>query len=250
MLYSADEEIIIKKFNSYKDNALNNYKVILTKFLNLRECELLEYTIKKNDGLYLYFSNFSSSDEYKRAVISPFPLDPDFNISLLKLEYNHKFINIDHRHLLGNIMGLQIERNMFGDIYISKDKDIYIAVSKEMENFLKDNLKVIDHNPIELINVDKLEGDFSLNMDIKKYNVSSLRVDLIISERFNISRAVSQELIKNGNVKINARVILNPVFNIKDNDMISVKTKGKMKVIEIGSTTKSGKILVTLGKLL
>jgi RNA-binding protein YlmH len=87
-------------------------------------------------------------------------------------------------------------------------------------------------------------------MDIKKYSVSSLRIDLIISERFNISRVVSQELIKNGNVKINARVILNPVFSIKDNDMISVKTKGKMKVIEIGSTTKSGKIMVTLGKLL
>ncbi|MCR5787351.1 MAG: hypothetical protein K6G28_06600 [Acholeplasmatales bacterium] len=250
MFYSDEEEPIVKRFISYKENVLRNNKVILTKFLNLREAELLEYVIGKSDDISLYFSSISESDEYKRAVISAFPIEPDFNISLLKIEYNKKFITLDHRHLLGNIMGLQIERNMIGDIYISREGNVYIAVSREMEDFLKNNLTVIDHQPINLINVDNIIGDFTPNMDVKKYYVASLRLDLIISERFNLSRKESQELIKAGNVKINARTELNPVHNVNNMDTISVKTKGKMKVLEIGGESKSGRIIITLGKLL
>ena len=247
MFYNQDEEALVRKFNSYKDNASRNYKTILTKFLSLREQELLSFVIGKGD-VYLYFSSFSSEDEYKRAVISPFEIEPDFKISLLKLNYNKKFITLDHRHLLGNIMGLQIERNMLGNILINKDNDIYIEIASEMEEFLKENLRSIDHTPIELINVDKLEGDFSPNLEIKKHYCASLRVDLIIAEAFNLSRKESLDKIMEGNLKINSAIELNPCKNIKENDIISLRGKGRIKIISIGGLSKSGKTMVEIGK--
>ena len=249
MFYSIEEEALVRKFNSYKDNVLRNYKVILTKFLTIREQELLSFVIGKGD-VYLYFSSYCEQDEYKRALISPFEIDPDFKISLLKLKYNKKFISLDHRHLLGNIMGLQIERNMIGNILINKDNDVYIEVASEMEDFLKTNLISIDHNPIELINVDKLDGDFSPNLEIKKHYCQSLRVDLIISEAFNISRSKALEKIMEGSLKINSQVELNPVKAIKDGDIISLRGSGRIKIISIGGTSKSGKTIVEIGKYL
>jgi RNA-binding protein YlmH len=250
MFYSEDEEKLVKKFTSYKEACIRGYKTTLTKFLNLREQKLLEFVIGKSSDVYLYFSNVSGIDEAKRALISPFEIEPEFKIEILKLEYNKKFIQLDHRHLLGNILGLQIERNMIGDILINKDNDIYLVVSLEMADFIKTNLTAIDHTPINFVNVSKVEGDFSPNLKITKHFVSSLRVDLIASEGFNISRSESQELIINSCLKINQRVELNPVKNIKEFDIISLKGKGRIKIVSIGGTSKSGKILIEIGKFL
>lgn len=249
MFYQEEEENIVKKFEGFKNNSLKNNRVILTKFLNLREQELLEYIIGKNSGLYLYFSNISGFDEYKRAIISPFELECDFKIKLLKLNYSNKFNDLNHRHILGTIMGLQIERNMIGDILVSHEGNIYIISSEEMADFIKNNLISIDHLVVTLSEETKLEGNFSPRYDVKKHFVNSLRVDLIISEGFNISRNSSLEEIKAGNLKINQRKELNPVKNVSEGDIISLKGYGRMKVISVGGTSKSGKIIVELGKL-
>lgn len=249
MFYTKDEEILVKKFNSYKEMCIRGYKTTLTKFLNLREQELLKYVIGNNDSIYLYFSNISGSDESKRALISPFEIEADFNISILKLEYDKRFIKLEHRHILGTIMSLQIERNMIGDILINKDNDVYLIVSKEMEEFIKNNLESIDHTPINYLNVDTIQGDFEADYKIKKIFAQSLRVDLIIAESFNLSRAKSQELIKDSALKINQGQELNPIKNIKESDLISLRGYGRVKVLSIGGLSKSGKILVELGLL-
>lgn len=249
MFYTNEEEKIVKKFNSYKEMCIRGYKTTLTKFLNLREQELLTYVIGNNDSIYLYFSDLSGSDEAKRALISPFEIIPDFNISILKLEYDKRFIKLEHRHILGSIMSLQIERNMIGDILINKDNDVYLIVSKEMEDFIKNNLTSIDHTPINYINAEKVEGDFTPDYKVKKVFAQSLRVDLIIAESFNLSRAKAQELIRDSALKINQGVELNPIKNIKENDLISLRGYGRVKVLEIGGLSKSGKILVELGLL-
>lgn len=249
MFYTKDEEILVKKFNSYKEMCIRGYKTTLTKFLNLREQELLKYVIGNNDSIYLYFSNISGQDESKRALISPFEIEPDFNISILKFEYDKRFIKLEHRHILGTIMSLQIERNMIGDILINKDNDVYLIVSKEMEKFIKNNLESIDHTPINYLNVDNIQGDFEADYKIKKIFAQSLRVDLIIAEAFNLSRAKSQELIRDSALKINQGQELNPIKNIKESDLISLRGYGRVKVLSIGGLSKSGKILVELGLL-
>ena len=249
MFYTNEEEKIVKKFNSYKEMCIRGYKTTLTKFLNLREQELLKYVIGNNDSISLYFSDISYSDEAKRALISPFEIIPDFNISILKLEYDKRFIKLEHRHILGSIMSLQIERNMIGDILINKDNDVYLVVSKEMEDFIKDNLTSINHTPINYINVEEVEGDFTPDYKVKKVFAQSLRVDLIIAESFNLSRAKAQELIRDSALKINQGVELNPIKNIKESDLISLRGYGRVKVLQIGGLSKSGKILVELGLL-
>lgn len=249
MFYTKEEEILIKKYNSYKESCLRSYKTILTKFLNLREQELLKFVIGKTEGIYLSFSSITENDEMKRAIISPFEDDNDFEISILKVEYNKKFSTLNHRHILGNIMGLQIERNMIGDILINKVNDIYLIIAKEMEDFIKDNLTSIDNTPIKLTRVDTIEGDFTPDYKIHKAFVSSLRVDLIISEGFNISRSEALKLISAKAVKVNQMIEVKAEKNMELNDLISVKGYGRLKVLNIGNASKSGKIFIELGKL-
>ena len=53
-----------------------------------------------------------------------------------------------------------------------------------------------------------------------------------------------------GSLKINSQVELNPVKAIKDGDIISLRGSGRIKIIFIGGTSKSGKTIVEIGKYL
>lgn len=249
MNFTDDELISVKKFEGYKQKAIQSYKMTLTKFLNLREQEMLKFVIGHNEDVCLYFSNVSEYDEYKRAIISPFELEPDFNIEVVHVEYNKKFISLDHRHVLGTIMCLQIERNMLGDILVSKDKDIYFVIAKELANFVIDNIYQINNAEVKLSIVNKPIGDFRPEYKINKYFVNSLRLDLVTSQGFNISRNVCQDLIKEGNLKLNSKVEQNLCKNIELNDVISLKGYGRIKILNIGGLSKRDKICIEIGKL-
>lgn len=249
MNLSSEEEFLAKKFEGYKNKAINSYKMTITKFLNLREQEILTYIIGQNSGVFLKFSNISGFDEYKRAIISPFEVDDDFDIDIIKLDYNKKFSELNHRQILGTIMSLQIERNMIGDILINENKDIYIISSKEMSDFIIQNVFKINNSEVFLSKTDKVIGSFSPNYVIKKYFLASLRIDLVTSEGFGVSRNKVQEMIKAGLLKLNSKEEKNVSRQIELNDVISLKGHGRIKLLSVGGLSKSGKICVEIGKL-
>ena len=113
-----DEELFFKRINSIKDNVLNNYKMNILKFLDLRKQEIIKYII--GNSCYLYFDGGYNDAEYKKCIISPFELDnPDFKIDVLKLNYNKKYLSLNHRKVLACLMELGIKREVIGDILFS-----------------------------------------------------------------------------------------------------------------------------------
>lgn len=246
--YVAEEEQFVKKTSSIKEDALRNYKVTLYRFLNVREVELVKY-ICGND-VYVYQSMITNDDEYKRIIVSPFEIEPDFKISILKLEYNKKYLKVNHRMILGALMSYGISRDTIGDIFITTDLDVYIVCSKEISKYLIQELRVLSHQSVELVEVDKIIGQIKKDYDILETFVASLRLDLIISSRFNLSRRVAQEIIKNYEVKVNQKPIDNPCHQLKEGDTISVKGYGRMKILGIGGLSKNNNIYVRLAKLL
>ena len=249
MNLSSEEEFLAKKFEGYKNKAISSYKMTLTKFLSLREQEILTYIVGKNNEIFLKFSNISGYDEYKRAIISPFLVEDDFDIDIIKVSYNKKFGELNHRQILGTIMSLQIERNMIGDILINKDKEIYIISSSEMSKFIIDNVFKVNNSEVILTKTDKVIGDFSPDYIIRKYFLASLRIDLVASEGFGLSRNKVQEMIKAGLLKLNTKEEKNVSKQLEASDMISLKGYGRIKLLNIGGLSKSGKICVEIGKL-
>lgn len=246
--YTKEEESFVKKCNSIKENAINNRKVTLLRFLNTREVELLQYVC--GSDVFIYLSKITDEDEYKRAVVSSFEIAPDFNITILKLIYPKKYLQINHRMILGALMSYGITRDSIGDIFITTNEDVYLVVTKEIERFIKDEFRILSHQSVELKNVLIIEGEIKHNYDILDSFVASLRLDLIIAERFKLSRSASQDIIKEGRVKVNQKPIDNTSHILKEGDTISVKGYGKMKLLEVGGLSKRDKIFVRLAKLL
>lgn len=239
-----DEVMFFKRIYSIKENVLNNYKISILKFLDLRKQEIIRYII--GGDCNLYFSGGYLDAEYKKCIISPFEIDnPDFKIVPLKLNYNKKFLELNHRKVLAVLMGLGIKREVFGDIILNDD--CIIMASAENADFIIDNLRLISHNPVEVVKYDG-EVKNKINFDKEKLFVSSMRLDAIIAGAYNISRNISQELIKNGCVKVNQTEILNTSHELKTDNLISVRGKGRFKLLNILGTSKSSRIVLEIGK--
>lgn len=242
--YNNEELPFVKKCEGIILDAKYSNKITLLRFLNQREIEILN---QLKDDTFLYID--SCGDEYKRVIISPFEIKPEFKTVLLKLNYNKKYLEPNHRMILGALMSLGIERNTIGDIYITTGNDVYFYATKEIEPYLISELRVIAHQAVELEEKKEIEGQIKKNMKTKTAFVASFRLDLITAQIFNLSRREAQELIKNKDCKVNQRIIDNTSYELHEHDVISLKGYGRGVIESIGGLSKGGKIFVNLAKL-
>lgn len=232
--------------DEFKKN-INSSNKLVSKFLSLEEQVQLK---KINNKIF-----FPSNTERKRVIIndeSNSDYDNDYilndYISIIKIEYNHKFGEINHRDVLGSLIGLGIRRECIGDIIVSSD--IYVYIIKEMEFFIINNLIKIGKVSVDvsISNYDEIK-----NIDVNNYIedtfiVSSYRLDTIISERCSLSREKAKQYIVLKNVKINGIVNVNPDYLVKIDDLISIHKFGRLIIKEEIKKTKKDKLILRVLK--
>lgn len=243
--YNNEELPFVKKCEGIILDAKYSNKITLFRFLNKREIEILN-SLKDDTIIYID----SCGDEYKRAIVAPFEIKPEFKTILLKLNYNKKYLTPNHRMILGSLMSLGIERNTIGDIYITTSNDVYFYATKEIEPYLISELRVIAHQAVELEETSSIEGEIKRDIKTKDAFVASFRLDLICAQIFNLSRSETQELIKNKDCKVNQRIIDNTSYELHEHDVISLKGYGRGSIEAVGGISKSGKIFVNLAKMI
>ena len=248
MIIDQSEDKFFKFIKNSTFQALNNNKVILTNFLNLREQIIAKSVLnKENFDSYLFFGGYEEA-EYKRLLISPYTLNfSDTQIKILEIDYNKRYLTLQHRKVLGALMNLGIKREVIGDILIG-DKS-YIIVSSSIIEFLLREFKTISGVPVSLKEVFELHGDFSPNYNKKNITCQSMRLDLLLSKMYNLNRNDSKKLVCSGDVKVNQELSLNPSLVLNEGDLISIKHRGRIKIIKIEGKTKKDKFKIVLGSL-
>lgn len=238
-------EYFKKTLESQIRKALNGGFVLLP-FMDLTFGSIIEeYANRYKIPFYKYGHIINS--ERNRYILSIYDVNrEDFKINLYKISYNKKFLNINHRNVLGSLMSLGIERDSIGDIIFIND-DIYFAIKGELEAFILNEFKSINNQPIELIKIDQ-DIEYEIKYEDKNYFVSSLRLDCIISSMYNFSRNESKEMILNGLVFINNIACFDTTKQLNVNDIISVRHKGKFMLKSINGKSRSERINVTLSR--
>ena len=198
-------------------------------------------------GIEVLFDGGFDNAEYKRAIFMPIGYNADFKIRVYEIVYNHKFFSFNHRNVLGSLMSLGIKRESIGDI-IFVDKKIYFACTEEINAYILNEFKMVSHASIELKEVTERITVIK-NIVEETVIVSSMRLDVIISTAYNLSRNEANEFINGGLVSVNHIECLNNSKLIKENDCISVRHKGRVYVNEIVRKTKSDRLAIKLGFL-
>jgi len=217
---------------------------IISKFLSLEE------QVQLNNINYINktTSFLPINCERKRVIINNENYNIDDYISIIKITYNKKFGDINHRDVLGSLIGLGIKRECIGDIIV--DNDIYVYIIKEMEQFIINNLIKIGKVSVnlEISSFDEVQNININNYIEDTFIVSSYRLDTIISERCSLSREKSKQFIILKNVKINGVVNTNPDYLVKIDDLISIHKFGRLIIKEEVKKTKKEKYILRVLK--
>ena len=239
---------IIDKLNG----TLKNYDVRSSDFLNPFEVENAIAILNSTDELKYTVDGGYEKSERKVVFIYPFYMnyeDIEETLRFIQIEGNFKFKLISHKDYLGSLLNLGIKREKVGDIIIHENF-CQVIVSNDICDFILMNLEKVARNNVKLKEISREEIIYNPpNFKEISFTVSSSRLDCIISGLYNISRQESSKLINAEKVQVNYEKVTSCSKEIKSGSLISVRGKGRSKIINIGELTKKGKIKVQ-GKLL
>ena len=136
-------------------------------------------------------------------------------------------------------MGLGIKRTKVGDIIVGAH-GAQIVVAEDMAEYLKDSLTSVGRAIVK-VTVSDITGlrPVEIKKEEREYNVSSPRLDNVVSAVFSVSRKSAQEAISRGLVFIDGIQTMKPDQQLKEGQKLVLRSKGK--AIYEGTSGKSRK---------
>ncbi len=244
LLHIHDESkiIIAKRLIDKIEIVIKNHTITSTDFLDPYEVRISESILNKFDSISYKIDGGYINCE--RAIIYIYPSYlhevKTEDISLLSYKNDNDYT---HRNILGSLMGLGIERSKIGDIVIDDDY-FFVFVKKELYDFVRINLEKISKYNVH--RVDKEFKEPPKEYIEKKVTVSSLRLDVVISQAINVSRSNSNDIIKSKSVKVNFKVEDKISLVINPRDIISIKNFGRIYFDKIIGRSKKDKFIINL----
>lgn len=208
-----------------------------TFFLDPREQELLKSKLKKNE--YKIYKPYKDSEKnifYNKDI-------PEVILYEIKCGKELK-----HQEILGSIYALNISSELFGDILII-DNHYYVYILSIARNYFENYFLKVGNNNIELIERDlSLLSDYERDYEELELNVSSERIDTVISTLINTSRNIIKDKQKDKEILVNYELVKDISKVFKPGDIFSIRRYGKYKYIGIKKITKSNHYIVVIYK--
>ena len=232
-------------------------KIESTDFLDMYQISLVESFLKK-----IEFSNFilfGGFEEAERKVLIVYP--EKYTIEMIEKNYDKllKIVRVElsdeekgkyaHRNYLGGIVKLGLKREKVGDILVFEDGADIVTVN-EFAEILKTELGTLTRfqnskiEELELSKIRKLE----LKLEEVKIIVPSLRLDNFVSDLAKTSRSKAGEIIEQERVFVNGKSETKLSKQIKLNDVITIRGKGRFVIKEFKGNTRSGRTVVAVEK--
>lgn len=239
------DDIFINKMKDVVRLSERYHTPKFSKFLDSRE----QIILKKEIPNCLLFGGYKDAE---RCVFGVFPswTEPsleDFPISVI--EFRMKFQKqLTHRHFLGTVLSLGIERDKIGDILVG-DRTAFVFLAKDIAEFVADNIIKVAGVGVEsnIVPIDRAV------LPEKKFEIisavcASQRADAIVSGLLNKSRNEAKELILSGKLEVNHFEITRTDYLVKEKDLLSVRGFGRSEILEIGNKTRSDRIHIVFKK--
>ena len=154
---------------------------------------------------------------------------------------------LGHRDILGALMGAGIRRDAVGDICI-REKECDFFVLSELACYLLDNLTGAgkQHLRLEKIPLSQAVKEAPQWRELRT-TVSTLRFDSVLSAGFHLSRSAAAEAIRGGQAALDSLICQKADRPVTEGSELSLRGRGKLRIISLDGTTRKGRQGITLG---
>ncbi|KRM96530.1 RNA binding protein [Liquorilactobacillus aquaticus DSM 21051] len=250
--FRKDEAVIIDDIQDTLDRVRNEYRPILTRFFNPREQLIATKLLKDDDQIKMKSFGLASQAERKRILFYPEyyePVQSDFEISLMEINYPTKFAELRHSQVLGTLMNIGIKRDVLGDIVTDGEK-WQLVVDAQMVDYIRLQVDHIGRIKVKMTVVPKKE--LVLSQDEWKdilISASSLRIDVLIAGVYNLSRKHVKDLLQAQKIHLNWMLVEKPDLELGIKDIVSVRGYGRFRIDDVQGVSKKGKIRLNVSVL-
>ena len=209
---------------------------------------------EKFDGIKVITDGIFEDSDRRQIGFVPDGFDIDegnteFPCRLLEIEINSKFREYEHKDFLGSLMGLNIKRELMGDLILEDDRG-YIPVSEKIYGHILSELKQVGKAPCKVkeISLSDIENLPKYKFDDKIITVPSKRLDSIVSAITNLSRTKVIEPIERGKVLIDYFPEKDKSKILELDTVITIRGYGKYRLFSDRGETKKGKERILIKK--
>lgn len=100
-------------------------------------------------GVLVSFDGGWQEAERVQPCFHPDGVDPEYTLRWVEVSWNDRFASIGHRDLLGSLMGLGIDRDLFGDLVLEEGK-AYVCAMPQLALRLPDEWHEAGRFPIKV----------------------------------------------------------------------------------------------------
>lgn len=206
----------------------------------------------------LRFTTYGGYPEAERRVvfITPPYLDPESEmatnppLAARRLVWPARYYKLNHRDVLGAILGLGLKREQVGDILIAEGT-AQVLLLKDIAPYVEAHLKAAGRAPVTVEDLALAELK-PPQRQIKEIHasVASPRLDSVLAAAFGLSRSKAVPLIESERVQVNFEPVTDPDFQVPPGALLSVRGLGRARLVELGGTTKKGRTVAILERYL
>lgn len=232
-------------------------KIEYTDFLDMYQVALVENFLRKiKFGNYQLYGGY---DEAERRILIVYP--EKYNEKMLEKNYNKmvKIVRVQlpdeekgkysHRNYLGGIVKLGLKREKVGDIIVLEQGADIITV-QDFADILKQQLPSLTRFENSKITIEEIQNlqKREIKVEQVKIIVPSLRLDNFVSDLARTSRSKAVQIIEQERVFVNGQNETKASKQLKLNDIITIRGKGRFVIKEFSGTTRSGRTIVLIEK--
>ena len=232
-------------------------KIEYTDFLDMYQVSLVENFLRK-----IKFENYKLYGGYEEAERKVAIIYPEkYDEKMLEKNYSKilKIVRIElpqeehgkysHRNYLGGIIKLGLKREKVGDIVVSQEGADIITL-EDFADILMGQLPSLTRFENSKVNIEEISNlkQREVKVEEVKIIVPSMRLDNFVSDLARTSRSKAVQIINQERVFINGQNETKPSKQIKINDIITIRGKGRFIIKEFEGTTRSGRNIVVVEK--
>lgn len=239
-----------KRLNELALRAKYGGNAVFTRFLEPSLEKTVRYAAAQADVQAAFFGGYEGAERRIAAFYQwEAPDESEYPLSCIEIKWNPKYASPAHRDLLGAVMGLGLERDSTGDIAIgAKDGCAYLFAHSDVDSYICANLESAGRAAVKTsVSAGEPEIRPPKGEEIR-VTVSSERMDAVIAAGLKLSRGDAQKLISSGMVKRNHIEELRGDIHLEENDLLSIRGHGRMRVTAFEGITRKGRLGVRLFK--
>lgn len=242
-----ENDELIRRAQDLAARCGKNAEISRSLFLTPAEQAQLEKWARYGTDCTLLFHGGRSECQRRAAFFLPYWMDPaDFDPAefIRCVEVTASFGEPGHRDYLGAALGLGIDRQWLGDIWLDGGR-AWLFCLPSVEGHLLASLDKVGRCGVKTRSVPLTEPPApEVKTERVSFTVKSPRLDALAAGLFSLSRSECARLIAAGELSLNYEICLRADVSVKPGDVLSLRGHGKGILSAFGGVSRKGRLFV------